>query len=173
VTDNATDPVVDRETDEPSDQSSEHASDQPSDETAERGRIYRFLHSNPALALTTKIVVTLVGSLVLLAGVVMIFTPGQGILMIILGLAILATEYAWAARWLKKAKEKAEEAKRRAEQMDPKVRRRRLLIMGAVTVVVAAALVWYLAVYDWPMFAVDSWDWVQSLAGWVPDLPGM
>ena len=165
MTDNATDRVVDRPADEPS--------DQPSDESSERGRVYRFLHSNPALALTTKIVVTLVGGLVLLAGVVMIFTPGQGILMIILGLAILATEYAWAARWLKKAREKAEEAKRRAEQMDPKVRRRRLLIMGAVIVVVSAALVWYVAVYDWPTFAVDSWDWVQSLAGWVPDLPGM
>lgn len=161
MTDNATDPAVDRETDE------------PSDDVAERGRVYQFLHSNPALALTTKIVVTLVGSLVLLAGVVMIFTPGQGILMIILGLAILATEYAWAARWLKKAKEKAEEAKRRAEQMDPKVRRRRLLITAAITVVIAAALVWYLAVYDWPTFAVNSWDWVQSLAGWVPELPGM
>lgn len=165
MTDNATDPAVDRETDQPS--------DEPTDATAERGRIYRFLHSNPALALTTKIVVTVVGSLVLLAGVVMIFTPGQGILMIILGLAILATEYAWAARWLQKARQKAEEAKRRAEQMDPKVRRRRLLIIGAVTVVVSAALVWYLAVYDWPTFAVNSWDRVQSLAGWVPDLPGM
>lgn len=173
MTDNATDRVVDRPSDEPPDRPSDEPPDQPSDEMSERGRVYRFLHSNPALALTTKIVVTLVGGLVLLAGVVMIFTPGQGILMIILGLAILATEYAWAARWLKKAREKAEEAKRRAEQMDPKVRRRRLLITGAALVLITGALVWYLAVYDWPTFAVDSWDWVQSLAGWVPDLPGM
>jgi uncharacterized protein (TIGR02611 family) len=139
----------------------------------ERGRLHRKLHSHPVLALVTKIVVTLVGSLVLLAGVIMIFTPGQGILAIILGLAILATEYAWAERWLRKARDKAAEAKRRAEAMDPKVRRRRLLLAGVALLVVVGAVVAYLATYDWPPFAVDSWDWVQSLAGWVPDLPGM
>lgn len=139
----------------------------------ERGRLYQRLHANPVLALTTKVVVTLVGSVVLLAGIVMIFTPGQGILAIILGLAILATEYAWAERWLKKARDKATEAKRRAQQMDPKVRRRRFLLAGVATLVVVGAFVAYLAAYDWPVFAVDSWDWVQSLAGWVPDLPGM
>ena len=94
----------------------------------ERGPLHRKLHSHPVLAVTTKIVVTLVGGLVLLAGVIMIFTPGQGILAIVLGLAILATEYAWAERWLRKARDKAAEAKRRAEAMDPKVRRRRLLL---------------------------------------------
>ena len=125
------------------------------------------------LAVTTKIVVTLVGGLVLLAGVIMIFTPGQGILAIVLGLAILATEYAWAERWLRKARDKAAEAKRRAEAMDPKVRRRRLLLAGVALLLVVGAVVAYLATYDWPSFAVDGWDWVQSLAGWVPDLPGM
>lgn len=139
----------------------------------ERGRLHRKLHSHPVLALTTKIVVTLVGGLVLLAGVIMIFTPGQGILAIILGLAILATEYAWAERWLSKARDKAAEARRRAEAMDPKVRRRRLLLAGAALLLLVGAVVAYLATYDWPGFAVDSWDWVQSLAGWVPDLPGM
>jgi len=138
-----------------------------------RGRLHRRLHSHPVLALTTKIVVTVVGSLVLLAGVIMIFTPGQGILAIVLGLAILATEYAWAERWLRKAKDKAAEAKRRAEEMDPKVRRRRLLLAGVVVLLAFGVAVVYLVTFDWPAFAVDSWDWVQSLAGWVPDLPGM
>ena len=150
------------------------ANDDESSQTGrERGRVYRRLHAHPVLALTTKVVVTLVGGLVLLAGVVMIFTPGQGILAIVLGLAILATEYAWAERWLKKARDKAAEAKRRAEAMDPKVLRRRLLLAGVALLVVAGIVVAYLATYDWPTYAVDGWDWVQSLAGWVPDLPGM
>lgn len=138
-----------------------------------RGRLHRRLHSHPVLALTTKIVVTVVGSLVLLAGVIMIFTPGQGILAIVLGLAILATEYAWAERWLRAAKHKAAEAKRRAEEMDPKVRRRRLLLAGVAVLAAFGATVAYLVTFDWPPFAVDGWNWVQSLAGWVPDLPGM
>lgn len=158
---------------------SDHATDVEADQQEppgsgrERGRIHQKLHSHPVLSLTTKIVVTVVGTLVLLAGVVMIFTPGQGILAIILGLAILATEYAWAERWLRAAKDKAAEAKRRAGAMDPKVRRRRLLLTGVVVLVVVGATVAYLVAYDWPAFAVDGWDWLQSLAGWVPELPGM
>jgi uncharacterized protein (TIGR02611 family) len=141
--------------------------------TRQRGPLHRRLHGNPAMSLATKVVVTLVGGLVMLAGVIMIFTPGQGVLAIILGLAILATEYAWAERWLRKAKDKAAEAKRRAEEMDPAVRRRRLLLTGVAVLVVVGAVVAYLVTYDWPNVAVDGWDWVQSLAGWVPDLPGM
>lgn len=138
-----------------------------------RGRLHRRLHAHPVLALTTKVVVTVVGGLVLLAGVVMIFTPGQGILAIVLGLAILATEYAWAERWLRAAKAKAEAARRRAERMDPRVRRRRLLAAGLLLLVAVGGAVAYVVTFDWPATAVSGWDWVQSLAGWVPDLPGM
>jgi uncharacterized protein (TIGR02611 family) len=167
VTDNAT--GVARSAEEP-------ATGAPADPPGgqrERGALHRKLHSHPVLSVATKVVVTLVGGLVMLAGVVMLFTPGQGILAIVLGLAILATEYAWAERWLRKAKEKAADAKRRAEEMDPAVRRRRLLIAGVAVLVVVGAAVAYLVTYDWPGVVVDGWDWVQSLAGWVPELPGM
>jgi len=138
-----------------------------------RGRLHQRLHANPALALTTKLVVTTIGVLVIVAGLVMMVTPGPGIVGLVVGLAILATEYDWAERWLHKAREKAHEARVKAESMDPRVRRRRLIIAGLVLVVMAAAVVTYVVAYDWPRFAVDGWDWVQSLAGWVPDLPGM
>lgn len=138
-----------------------------------RGSLHRRLHANPALSLTTKLVVTTVGTLVLLAGVLMMVTPGPGIVGIALGLAILSTEYQWAHRWLEKAREKAHEARLKAAAMDPRVRRRRLLLVGLVVLALAAAVVGYVLAYDWPHFAVDGWDWVQALAGWVPDLPGM
>lgn len=131
------------------------------------------LHANPALSLTTKIVVTVVGSLVLLAGLIMMVTPGPALLMIPLGLAILATEWDWAARWLEKAKEHALRAKDKAERVDPRVRRRRILVGSVLAAVLAGALVWYVATYDWPTYAVDGWDWVQGVGGWVPELPGM
>jgi hypothetical protein len=39
--------------------------------------------------------------------------PGPGVLLIIAGLAVLATEYVWAQRMLNYAKDKAEQAKNR------------------------------------------------------------
>lgn len=139
----------------------------------ERGHLHRRLHAHPALALTTKLVVTTVGVMVLLAGVVMMVTPGPGIAGIALGLAILATEYDWAHRWVEKAREKAHEARLRAQAVDPRVRRRRLLVAGLVVVALGGGLGAYIAAYGWPVVAVDGWDWVQGLAGWVPELPGM
>jgi uncharacterized protein (TIGR02611 family) len=58
-----------------------------------------------------RVGVTIAGFLVLLAGLAMLVLPGPGIIVIIAGLAILATEYVWAQRLLKIAKEKANEAK--------------------------------------------------------------
>ncbi|MDQ5874306.1 MAG: PGPGW domain-containing protein [Actinomycetota bacterium] len=58
-----------------------------------------------------RVAVTIAGFLVLLAGVAMLVLPGPGIVVIIAGLAILATEYVWAQRLLKIAKEKANQAK--------------------------------------------------------------
>jgi len=58
-----------------------------------------------------RIAVTIVGFAVLLAGVAMLVLPGPGIVVIIAGLAILATEYVWAERMLAEAKRRAMQAK--------------------------------------------------------------
>jgi hypothetical protein len=58
-----------------------------------------------------RVAVTIAGFLVLIAGAAMLVLPGPGILVIVAGLAILATEYVWAQRLLKVAKEKANQAK--------------------------------------------------------------
>ena len=50
-----------------------------------------------------RIAVTVVGLVVLVAGVIMMVTPGPGVLAIVAGLAILATEWAWAERALDRA----------------------------------------------------------------------
>lgn len=138
-----------------------------------RGKLHSRLHSNPALSLTSKIVITVVGTLVFLGGLVMLVTPGPAFVLIPLGLAILATEWDWADRLLQVAKKKAKEAKARAESMDPKVRRRRLLLTGLAFILVFGGGATYVAVNDWPSFAVSMWDWIQGFAGWVPELPGM
>jgi tellurite resistance protein TerC len=51
---------------------------------------------------------TVIGFSVLGFGIIMIVTPGPAIVVIPVGLAILATEYAWARRYLKKFKDSGE-----------------------------------------------------------------
>ena len=43
-----------------------------------------------------KLIILIFGSIVTILGVIMLFTPGQGLATIIIGLSILATEFIWA-----------------------------------------------------------------------------
>ena len=73
-----------------------------------------------------RIVITVVGVTVLLLGAIMLVTPGPGLVVIPLGLAILSIEFAWARSWLrrlraeisnrasKKRQERAEDHRQRA-----------------------------------------------------------
>jgi tellurite resistance protein TerC len=51
-----------------------------------------------------RVAIGVIGFTVLLIGIAMIATPGPAILVIPFGLGILATEFVWARRLLKKAK---------------------------------------------------------------------
>ena len=46
-----------------------------------------------------------IGGTILLVGILLIALPGPASLVIPAGLAVLATEFVWAERWLKKAKD--------------------------------------------------------------------
>lgn len=138
-------------------------------------RIHDRLHRNRVTGLITKVVVTVVGVAVMAVGVFLSGPgiPGPGFLVILGGLAILATEYDWAKRVLEWARERYERAKEKVRDMDPAERRRRLVLTAAAVLLVVAGVIGYVAAYDWPSFAVDGWDWVQGLSGAVPELPGM
>lgn len=124
------------------------------------------------MSATTKLVVTLVGSAVLVAGLIMMVTPGPGLLGIVAGLAILATEWDWADRWLTSARDRLEDARAAASAMDPRVRRR-ILVTASATAAVVAVVVGYILIADWPGWSVSAWDRAQSFLGFLPDLPGM
>jgi tellurite resistance protein TerC len=64
---------------------------------------------SPMLRAARRFAVLIIGSTVLLIGVIMIVTPGPAIVVIPAGLAILATEFVWAERMLKHIKDKAVE----------------------------------------------------------------
>ena len=97
------------------------------DRHKERNRIYRAVFA-------------VVGFVVLAAGVIMLVTPGPGIPVIILGLAMLALEFAWAERSLERLLERADQAVDQVIQGSP-LRRALLLGAGAVAVVAVAVIV--------------------------------
>ncbi len=51
-----------------------------------------------------RIIITIIGFTVLIIGMAMIMLPGPAIIVIPLGLAILASEFLWARRLLKRIK---------------------------------------------------------------------
>jgi uncharacterized protein (TIGR02611 family) len=69
------------------------------------GVLSRILQNKP-YKIVRKIVIAIVGVSVLCVGAAMIFLPGPAFVVIPVGLAILATEFAWAKVLLDKLKEK-------------------------------------------------------------------
>ena len=67
-----------------------------------------------------RIVIGVVGSTVLLIGVVLLVAPGPAFIVIPAGLAILSIEFAWARHWLRKLREtiSRKSAESRAERAD-------------------------------------------------------
>jgi uncharacterized protein (TIGR02611 family) len=60
-----------------------------------------------------RVLVAVVGLVVTLAGLVMIVTPGPGLVLIVLGLGILASEFAWARRLRDRALDTAKRSARK------------------------------------------------------------
>lgn len=60
--------------------------------------------------LAKKLIVAVVGTTVLLVGVVMVVLPGPGLPVVAVGLAILGTEFLWARMLFNRLKEKTKQA---------------------------------------------------------------
>ena len=69
---------------------------------------------------SVRLSVAAVGFTVLAVGLVLLVTPGPGLLVIIAGLAILAHEFAWAAKALEKARTRAAQAREAAMRRAPR-----------------------------------------------------
>jgi uncharacterized protein (TIGR02611 family) len=66
-------------------------------------RLLSLLHTEN-IKVIRRVIVSVIGGTVLLIGIALLVLPGPAFIVIPIGLAILATEYAWARRWLKKAR---------------------------------------------------------------------
>jgi uncharacterized protein (TIGR02611 family) len=56
------------------------------------------------LRMAYALIIAIIGSTIILIGIVLLLLPGPGIAVIIVGLGVLASEFAWARRLLKKTK---------------------------------------------------------------------
>jgi uncharacterized protein (TIGR02611 family) len=93
----------------------------------DRGRLYRIGFG-------------LVGAAVLIAGVIMLVTPGPAFVLIPIGLAMLSLEFVWAERLLEKSLEQAQIAQAKAAQT---TRTQRILVGIATALAIAAfVLAW-------------------------------
>ena len=102
-----------------------------------------------------RVLATALGGAIVFAGIAMLVLPGPGWAVIFLGLAVLATEYAWAHRLLVFTKDKAQGAASAA--LDPKRRRRNIWLLIITLLVVASVVSWYVYRYGWTADGALGW----------------
>jgi hypothetical protein len=76
-----------------------------------RQKLNRKFHLDE-MPVVRKVVYSVIGLTLLLLGIAMVVLPGPAIIFIPLGLAILASEYAWARRIIRRGQVFVEKAKR-------------------------------------------------------------
>lgn len=62
------------------------------------------IKSSPYGSVIWRVFIGLVGGLVTILGTIFLFAPGPGLLVLLAGLGILATEFAWASNAIRKTK---------------------------------------------------------------------
>ena len=85
----------------------------PTSPPSPRFRLRKTLHLEDAPPLVRRVIIAVIGGTILLIGIAMIVLPGPAVIVIPLGLAVLATEFIWARRSLRKAKKMIKQAKDR------------------------------------------------------------
>ncbi|MGW6545324.1 TIGR02611 family protein [Streptomyces massasporeus] len=105
-------------------------------------RAPEFIKARRALHVSWQVGVFIIGLAVVVAGIIMLPLPGPGWVVIFGGMAIWATEFVWAQLVLRWTKRKVTEAAQRA--LDPKVRRRNIILTSVGLVIVGVLVGFYL-----------------------------
>ena len=117
------------------------------DDVEDRLGFRAFFAKHAWLDLTYRIVVGVLGAVIVVIGFVLIPLPGPGWLIVFAGLALLATEFAWAERLLTFAR-------RKVHGWTQWVTRQSLLVRGLIgllSLLAVAATLWlYVRVYGMP-----------------------
>jgi uncharacterized protein (TIGR02611 family) len=107
-----------------------------------RGLLRRLdaIRANPAGRLTLRIVVGVLGAVLVAGGLLLVPLPGPGWLIVFAGLALLATEFAWAAHVLRFARRTLETWTRWLLRQGWPVR----ILVSVLTLACAAAIVYFM-----------------------------
>ncbi|QCD54807.1 TIGR02611 family protein [Streptomyces hawaiiensis] len=114
-------------------------------------RAPEFIKARRVLHLSWQVGVFILGLAVVVAGIIMLPLPGPGWVVIFCGMAIWATEFVWAQLVLRWTKRKVTEAAQRA--LDPKVRRRNIILTSIGLVIVGVLI----GIYLWKFGIVMPW----------------
>ncbi|GAA3239760.1 TIGR02611 family protein [Pseudonocardia petroleophila] len=118
------------------------------------------IDENPALRTTYRVGVGVVGTIVLALGIIAIPYPGPGWLIVFAGLAILASEFAWAKRVLRYARGKYDAWTEWLGRQSVVVR---MTVLAGTGLIVLATLYLLNALYlvaGW--VGLGGWTWLQS-----------
>ncbi|WP_020117507.1 TIGR02611 family protein [Streptomyces canus] len=126
--------------------------DEAQDEQGLGSRAPEFIKSRRLLHLSWQVLVFVIGLAVVVAGIIMLPLPGPGWVVIFGGMAIWATEFVWAQLVLRWTKRKVTEAAHRA--LDPRVRRRNIILTSIGLVIIGAIL----GVYLWKFGFEMPWN---------------
>jgi uncharacterized protein (TIGR02611 family) len=121
------------------------------DEVAGRLGFRDYLARHRGLEVAYRAVVAVLGFAIMIAGIVLIPLPGPGWLIVFAGLALLATEFAWAERLLDYGRDKLHAWTQWMARQSLLVR---LLVGVTGLLVIAGAIAGYLK--------------VQGVPGWMP-----
>jgi uncharacterized protein (TIGR02611 family) len=99
--------------------------------------IEAWAHRGPVRAVVVKVGVSVLGPLVVLAGIAMLVLPGPGLVVMALGAALLALEYDWARRALVACGRVLDRGRRALLPKDASTGRRALGVATTVAVLVA------------------------------------
>jgi uncharacterized protein (TIGR02611 family) len=119
------------------------------------------IRSRRSTRIAWKVVTGLVGTAVTVTGLIMVPFPGPGWLVVIVGLVILASEFAWAQRLLQLVRDRLRGWTEWMLRQSPPVR----IVVGLLTAGFVGAVLYGMAVlFGVPGLVPDAW---------VPPLPGL
>ncbi|MGF0172881.1 TIGR02611 family protein [Streptomyces sp. Marseille-Q5077] len=114
-------------------------------------RAPEFVKARRALHLSWQVGVFVIGLAIVVTGIILLPLPGPGWVVTFGGMAVWATEFVWAQLVLRWTKRKVTEAAQRA--LDPKVRRRNIILTSIGLVIVGVIL----GIYLWKFGIVMPW----------------